>query len=84
MSKTIRLPDDLMQDAKIHGIANNRTVPAQIAWWARIGKAMEANPDLTFGFVGDAFIACAELDSAELNSEERKKYERRKIFGNHE
>lgn len=50
----VRLDDTFMETARKAAIDNRRTTPKQIEHWARIGRIMEANPDLTYEFVKNA------------------------------
>ena len=40
----MKLSEDLVEDAKIVAAAEHRSVPKQIEYWARIGKAVLDNP----------------------------------------
>ncbi len=42
MSQSIRLNDDLIEEAKRHAILFHRSPPQQIEHWAAIGRVMEA------------------------------------------
>lgn len=46
MAVAMKLSDDLIEDAKTVAAAEHRSVPKQIEYWARIGKAVLDNPDL--------------------------------------
>ncbi len=46
MSTSIRIEDSLYQEAKVRAKAEFRTIPSQIEFWARIGRAALDNPDL--------------------------------------
>ncbi len=63
---SIRLDKDLINRATIIGKALDRTTPKQIEHWAKIGKIMEDNPDLSYEFVKQAVIAKAEIEAGEL------------------
>ena len=45
---SVRLDESLVDRAATIGTALNRTTPKQIEHWAKIGKIMEDNPDLTY------------------------------------
>ncbi|WP_223669714.1 ParD-like family protein [Kangiella shandongensis] len=67
MSTTsIRLDDELLDQAAIMAKAMNRSMPKQIEHWAKIGKIMEDNPDLPYSFVRQAIIAQVEKEAGEL------------------
>ncbi len=60
MSISVRIEDSLYQEAKVRAKAEFRTIPSQIEFWARIGRAALDNPDLPIEFVRDVLIARAE------------------------
>lgn len=57
MSIAIRIDDELYEDAKRTAAAEFRTVPLQVAYWAKIGKAALDNPDLPIEFIRDLLVA---------------------------
>ena len=65
---SIRLDKELIDKATIMAKALNRTPPKQIEHWAKIGKMMEQNPDLPYGFVKQAIIAQAEKEAGKLEN----------------
>lgn len=67
-SNSIRLNQELIEQAAIMGKALNRTTPKQIEHWAKIGQIMEDNPDLPYEFVKQAIIAQAERDAGKLET----------------
>ena len=68
MSTTMKLPDDLVEMAKSHAAAQQRTIPKQIEYWARLGKAVEDNPDLPLQFIKDTLLALEEAKSGRLSA----------------
>ncbi|WP_346355266.1 TA system antitoxin ParD family protein [Azotosporobacter soli] len=56
MSIPIRVDNALYEEAKECAAAEFRTVPLQIAYWAKIGKAALDNPDLPIEFIRDVLI----------------------------
>ena len=67
MAKAIKLSDDLVSDATIHGQAAHRTPPKQIEYWARIGKVAEENPDLPLSFVLDILVGLSESNAGDVS-----------------
>lgn len=57
MSTAIRIDKDLYEEAKQSAIAEFRTVPLQITYWAKLGKIALENPDLPIEFIRDVLIA---------------------------
>jgi len=63
---SLRLDGDLVARAKIIGSAQSRSAAKQIEHWAKIGKIMEDNPDLSYEFVEEVLIAKAELKAGDV------------------
>ncbi|PSW30839.1 hypothetical protein C9J21_18300 [Photobacterium phosphoreum] len=61
MAVSVRLSDDLVTVAQIYAEAELRTIPKQIEYWARIGRIMIDNPDLSYEFVSETLLADAEV-----------------------
>lgn len=57
MSVAIRIDKELYEDAKRTAESEFRTVPLQIAFWAKIGKIALENPDLPIEFIRDMLVA---------------------------
>lgn len=57
MSVPIRIDEELYNQAKRTALAESRTVPLQIAYWAKLGKLALENPDLPIQFIRDILIA---------------------------
>lgn len=57
MSIAIRIDEELYEDAKRTAAAEYRTVPLQVAFWAKIGKVALDNPDLPIEFIKDMLIS---------------------------
>lgn len=70
MATTLKLSDALIEQAKPYAAAMQRSVPKQIEYWARIGKAAEDNPDLPVGLIIDILVAIEE-DRAGAGTEYR-------------
>jgi len=66
MAHSIKLSDELVNNATAHGKALHRTPPKQIEYWARIGKIAEENPELTLGFVKDVLIGLEEAEADDV------------------
>lgn len=70
MAQSVRLPDQLVKDAKAVGGVMSRSGARQIEHWVKIGKIAEENPDLTYEFIRDILIAKTELDSDQVEDYE--------------
>ena len=56
MAVAIKLPDDLIDEAKCYGKTYNRSISDQIEYWALIGKMAEENPDLPYCYLKEYAI----------------------------
>lgn len=65
MPQSVRLSDDLVDNAKAVGNVMSRSGAGQIEHWAKIGRIAEENPDLTYEFIRDVLISKSELDSGQ-------------------
>ncbi|MDX2073517.1 MAG: ParD-like family protein [Alphaproteobacteria bacterium] len=72
---TIKLSDDLVNDAKRYAAVFSRSVPKQIEYWSRIGKIVEENPDLPYEFIQELLLALEDDDITpfEFSKPKRKK-----------
>jgi len=60
MSVNVKLPKDLIEQAKLYAHIEHRSVPKQIEYWSQIGKIAQENPDLPFAMIRDILIADQE------------------------
>jgi len=67
MSIAIKLPDELVDDARVYAKAYHRTPPKQIEHWARLGKIAEENSDLALNFVKDALVGLEEIKAGKTS-----------------
>jgi hypothetical protein len=67
MATALKLSDELIDLAKPHALAEHRSVPKQIEYWARLGKAVEDNPELPIHFIKSTLLAIAEADAGQLS-----------------
>lgn len=67
MATALKLSDELIDLAKPHAAAEHRSVPKQIEYWARLGKAVEDNPELPFHFIKDTLLAAAEANAGQVS-----------------
>ena len=65
MSIVVRISDELAKDAKHRSKVEQRSMTAQLEYWARIGKAAEDNPDLPFAFIKETMVARSETESSQ-------------------
>jgi hypothetical protein len=68
MATALKLSDELIEIAKPHAAAEHRSVPKQIEYWARLGKAVEDNPELPLQFIKDTLLALQEAKAGQLSA----------------
>ena len=61
MAVALKLSDELVEAAKPHAAAEHRSVPKQIEYWARIGKAILENPELPLRLIQDTILSREEV-----------------------
>ncbi|MCJ8348284.1 hypothetical protein [Moritella sp.] len=61
MAISVRLDDGFVTHARVHAEAENRSLPKQIEYWAKIGQMMMDNPDLPYEFVRESLLATEEV-----------------------
>ena len=61
MATALKLSEELIEAAKPHAAAEHRSVPKQIEYWARIGKAVLENPDMPLRLIQDSLLAREEV-----------------------
>ncbi len=66
MAVAVELSDALLEDAKVAGAAEHRSVPKQIEYWARIGKAVLENPELPLQVIQDTMFSLEEAKAGQL------------------
>lgn len=49
MGQSVKISDDIVDEAKVVAKALNRSVAGQVEHWAKLGKLSEENPDLSYG-----------------------------------
>ena len=62
MAQSIKLSDELVQQARQYADVYSRSIPKQIEHWSRIGKIAEENPDLPYTFIKDILLSLSESD----------------------
>ncbi|MDR1174201.1 MAG: ParD-like family protein [Treponema sp.] len=51
MTTAVRLPVEMIEDARKNGELHCRSTPKQIEYWYRLGKIAEENPDISMDFI---------------------------------
>lgn len=65
MATALKLPDELVELARPHAAAKHRSIPKQIEHWARLGKAVEDNPELPLQFIKDTLVSIEEAKAGQ-------------------
>lgn len=63
MTVSVKISDELANEARRHAAVEQRSLPRQIEYWSRIGKVAEENPDLPYAFIRDMLLARMEADT---------------------
>jgi hypothetical protein len=61
----VRISDKLLNEARKYSKIDHRSLAGQVEHWAKIGKCVEENPDLTYDLIKEIFIGLAELEQGE-------------------
>ena len=65
MAQAIKVSDDLYTIAKTRAKVEHRSIPAQIEYWAKIGRISHDNPDLPTSFIEGILISKAEYEAGQ-------------------
>ena len=57
---SVRLNEELVAEARAAAASDQRTLQAQIEFWAKVGRTAIENPDLPGDFIADLLIAMTE------------------------
>ena len=60
VSTSIRINQELYEQAKQDATVEHRSIAGQIEFWARVGRAALDNPDLPVSFVAESLASMAE------------------------
>ncbi|AWK15122.1 hypothetical protein SK355_01025 [Candidatus Fukatsuia symbiotica] len=67
MAIPLKLSNELVDMARPRAVAEHRSIPKQIEYWARLGKVVEDNPELPVQFIKSTLLATAEADAGQLS-----------------
>lgn len=68
-SQPTRLPADVYESAVAAAAISSRTVPQQIAHWARIGRQMEMSPQTNHRMIAQVLAGTASYDDLEAEEQ---------------
>ena len=57
MPINVKLSENLVEQAKVYGAIEHRSVPKQIEYWSKIGKITQENPYIRFALIREILIA---------------------------
>lgn len=57
---SIRVTQNLYEDARNEALIEHRSIASQIEYWAKIGRAALDNPDLPIDFIAQSLAALSE------------------------
>jgi hypothetical protein len=67
MTTAVRLPSNLVNEAKKTATIHFRTVAKQIEYWTYLGKVADENPDLPASFIKGCIEAKREIDNCDTS-----------------
>jgi hypothetical protein len=65
MATAVRISEKLVNEAKKYSRVDHRSITGQIEHWAKIGKCVEENPDLTYSLIKEILMGLEELEQGE-------------------
>lgn len=57
---SMRIDEELVNEARAAAKAEYRTVQGQVEFWAKVGRAALDNPDLPASFIAESLMSLAE------------------------
>ena len=60
MSISVRIDEQLVEQARSAAKAEYRSMQGQIEFWAKVGRAALDNPDLPASFIAESLMSMAE------------------------
>ncbi len=67
MATAVRISNKLAKEARLFSRVEKRSLTGQIEHWAKIGKCVEDNPDLTYSLIKDILLGMEELEQDEFS-----------------
>lgn len=67
ISTSIQINQELYEQARQAALLEQRSIDAQIEFWAQLGRAAIDNPDLPISFIAESLVSMAEArETAEV------------------
>lgn len=60
MTVSVKLSDELVNEARVYKNVYHRSIPGQIEYWAKIGRIAIDNPDLPISFIEGLLVGLEE------------------------
>lgn len=60
ISTSIQINQELYEQARQAALLEQRSIDAQIEFWAQLGRAAIDNPDLPISFIAESLVSMAE------------------------
>jgi hypothetical protein len=73
MTSAVRLPPEILEDARKNAQLSCRTMPKQIEYWYRLGKLADENSDLPMEFIKGVLEGRLEMDGGDVSPFEFRK-----------
>lgn len=61
MSIAVNLDEELVKSAQSHSTLQSRSVQQQIEYWAKVGKVVEENPELSYSIVKEILLGLEDI-----------------------
>ena len=65
---SVKLSGELVRLAKDYAALEERSVPKQIEYWAKIGRIAKDNPDLPLSFIEGVLEGMQQIDRGEIET----------------
>lgn len=66
MATSVKISENIFNEAKTVSRALNRSITGQIEYWAKLGKLSEENPEYNHEFIKDILLAKEEAIAGKL------------------
>ena len=63
MATSIKLTDEFVEEARLEAEVVQRSVGAQVEYWAKLGRALENTPGIDMGHIRDTLNGTFRLDN---------------------
>jgi hypothetical protein len=67
MATAVKISEELVNEARKFSRIDHRSLAGQIEYWARLGKCVEENPDLTYSLIKEILMGVQEMEQGEKN-----------------